>query len=146
MEFIWIMDWSIRPAATTMKAGGQCPPQHSKEVFEYVNQANSLPVTNFAFAANPRNDAAGPRDGSVPRVEPLLRTEKGEALVSIVRYMAPARSKPVREVMISTITNAAFLIHSQVLAYEFINWVTQGVFVGGRRINIRNSCGRFVSS
>ena len=112
------------------------PAAYNKEVFEYVNQANSLPVTNFAFAANPRNDAAGPRDGSVPRVEPLLRTEKGEALVSIVRYMAPARSKPVREVMISTITNAAFLIHSQVLAYEFINWVTQGVFVGGRRIHM----------
>ena len=112
------------------------PAAYNKEVFEYVNQANSLPVTNFAFAGNPRNDAAGPRDGSVPRVEPLLRTEKGEALVSIVRYMAPARSKPVREVMISTITNAAFLIHSQVLAYEFINWVTQGVFVGGRRIHM----------
>jgi hypothetical protein len=112
------------------------PAAYSKEVFEYVNQANSLPVTNFAFAANPRNDADGPRDGSVPRVEPLLRTEKGEALVSIVRYMAPARSKPVREVMISTITNATFLIHSQVLAYEFINWVTQGVFVGGRRIHM----------
>ena len=105
-------------------------------MFEYVNQANPFPVADFAFAANPRNDADGPRDGSVPRVEPLLRTEKGEALVSIVRYMAPARSKPIREVMISTITNTAFLIHSQVLAYEFINWVTQGVFVGARRVHM----------
>ena len=38
--------------------------------------------------------------------------------------------------MISTITNTAFLIHSQVLAYEFINWVTQGVFVGARRVHM----------
>ena len=97
------------PVFPTVRKTQQSP--YSKEVFEYVNQANSLPVTSFAFTANPRNHADGPRDGSVPRVEPLLTTEKGEALVSIVRYMAPAGSKPVREVMISTITNAAFLIH-----------------------------------
>src|SRR5687768_4428553 len=36
--------------------------------------------------------------------------------------------------MISTINNASSLTHSQVLAYEFVNWVTQGVFVGARRV------------
>ena len=112
------------------------PPAYSKEVFEYVNRSNPFPITDFAFAANPRNDAASLRDGSVPRVEPLLRTQNGEALVSIVRYMAPSRTGPVREVLISTITNASSLIHSKVLAYEFINWVTQGVFVGARFIHM----------
>ena len=43
---------------------------------------------------------------------------------------------PVREVMISTITNANFLLHSKVLAYEFINWAMQGVFVGGRYVHM----------
>lgn len=112
------------------------PPAYSKEVFEYVNQANPFPITDFAFAANPRNDAARLRDGSEPSVEPLLRTQNGEALVSIVRYMMPSRTAPVREVMISTITNASSLIHSKVLAYEFINWVTQGVFVGARFVHM----------
>jgi len=107
------------------------PAAYQKEVFEYVNQANPLPVTDFAFAANPRNDTINvPRDGTVPNVVPLLKTAAGEALVSIVNYMDPSQTTPVREVMISTISHASFLIHSNVLAYEFINWATQGVFVG----------------
>lgn len=108
------------------------PAAYSKEVFEYVNRASPFPITDFAFAANPRNDAISLRDGSVPHVDPILRTRNGEALISIVRYMMPSQPTPVREVMISTITNASFLVHSNVLAYEFINWVTQGIFVGSR--------------
>ena len=50
--------------------------------------------------------------------------------------MMPSQTTPVREVMISTITNATFLIHSKVLAYEFVNWVTQGVFVGARFVHM----------
>ena len=69
----------------------------------------------------------------MPRVEPLLVTPDGEALVSIVRYYDPLQpATPVREVLLSTIQNAWFLVHSQALAYEFINFATQGVFVGGR--------------
>ncbi len=112
------------------------PAAYSKQIFEYVNQANPIRITDFAFAAHPRNDAHGLRDGSIPNVEPLLRTRDGEALVSIVRYMMPSRTAPVREVMISTITNASFLVHSKVLAYEFINWATQGVFVGARFVHM----------
>ena len=56
------------------------------EVFEYVNLDNPFPITDFAFAANPRNDTATLRDGSTPKVEPLLTTQNGEALLSIVRY------------------------------------------------------------
>jgi len=40
--------------------------------------------------------------------------------------------------MFSTITNASFLTHSKVLSYEFINWVTQGVFVGARFVYMTN--------
>ncbi len=112
------------------------PAAYSKEVFEYVNRVNPLPVTDFAFAAHPRGEVIRLRDGSVPRVEPLLRTQNGEALVSIVHYMMPPQNKPVREVMISTIINAEFRVHSKILAYEFINWVTQGVFVGARTIHL----------
>ncbi|SFM25666.1 Agd3-related carbohydrate deacetylase [Nitrosomonas communis] len=110
------------------------PATYQKEVFESVNQANLLPITAFAFAATARNDAVGPRDGTIPSVTPVLQTTNGEALVSIVQYLMPNQTVPVREVMISTIANASFLIHSKVLAYEFINWATQGVFVGARRV------------
>lgn len=111
------------------------PAADSKAVFEYVNRTNSLPVTDFAFTAVPRNDGTGPRDGTIPNVVPLLQSPAG-ALVSIIRYTIPAQTTPVREVMLSTITNASFLIHSQVLGYEFVNWVTQGVYVGGRFVHM----------
>ena len=109
---------------------------YSKQAFEYVNPVNPLPITDFAFAANPRNDATLLRDGTKPNVVPLLKTQNGEALVSIVQYVVPPQTTPVREVMISTISNADFLVHSKVLAYEFINWATQGVFVGARFIHM----------
>jgi hypothetical protein len=108
------------------------PIENSKTVFEYVNTANPLPITDFAYAAKPRNDASSLRDGTVPSVTPLLQTPAGEALVSIIKYSIPFQTTPVREVLLSTISNASFFIHSQVLSYEFVNWVTQGVFVGGR--------------
>lgn len=112
------------------------PANYQKEVFEYINQANPLPITDFAFAANPRNDTLGPRDGTVPRVVPLLKTQNGEALVSIIQYIVPPGTTPVREVMFSTITHAPFLLHSRVLAYEFVNWATQGVFIGARFVHM----------
>jgi len=112
------------------------PGRYSKEVFEYVNRNNPLPITSLAFATHPRNDMNHLKDGSIPYVEPLLRTGQGEALLSIVRYMKPSQSAPVREVLISTVTNASFLMHSKVLAYEFVNWATQGVFIGARFIHL----------
>jgi hypothetical protein len=112
------------------------PAAYSKEVFEYVNRDASFPITYYAFAATPRDTANRLPDGSVPSVVPLLKTRNGEVLVSIVRYMTSSQAAPVREVMISTITNADFLIHSKVLAYEFINWATQGIFIGSRFIHM----------
>lgn len=112
------------------------PGRYSKEVFEYVNRNNPLSITSLAFATRPRNDEKHLKDGSIPYVEPLLRTGQDEALLSIVRYMKPGQSAPVREVLISTITNASFLMHSKVLAYEFVNWATQGVFIGARFIHL----------
>ncbi len=104
-------------------------------VYEYLQTNNSLPITDFAFAAVPRNDNLVLRDGTVASVEPLLTTANGETLISIVRYYSQSDpSVPVREVLLSSITNASYLIHSQALGYEFVNFATQGVFVGGRYI------------
>ncbi len=132
------LDYGLAFSSAGIAYDGQwtVPAADSKVIFEYVNQANSLPITDFTFAAIPRNDGTGLRDGTVPNVVPLLKTQNDEALVSVIRYMMPNETAPVREVMFSTITHAPFLLHSQVLAYEFVNWVTQGVFVGGRRVHM----------
>ncbi len=104
-------------------------------IYEYLQTNNPLPVTDFAFASVPRNDNLILRDGTVAKVEPLLTTASGETLIAIVRYFATSEpSVPVREVLLSSITNASYLIHSQALGYEFVNFATRGVFVGGRYI------------
>ncbi len=116
----------------------QIPSTLSKEIFEYVNTANPLTITDFAFAGIPRNNGTVIKDGTVPNVTPLLKAPSttaapnGQALLSIIRYIVPGQTAPAREVMFSSISNASFLLHSQVLAYELINYATQGVHLGGR--------------
>src|SRR5206468_2876235 len=98
------------------------PPAGGNEFFEYVNTQHPLQITDFAFhgqptrvyTAEPRNDATG------PDAQPLLvlAQDHSKTLVSVLHY------PDGREVLLSTISNAWFLIHSQVLAYEFLNFAT----------------------
>lgn len=138
------LDYGLTPTVTNpvapYNATWAVPAVKSKTVFEYVNTANPLPITDFAFTATIRKTDIGLRDGTWPSVvTPLLKTSTGEALVSVIQYTASSQTTPVlREVLLSTISNAWFLTHSQVLSYEFINWVTQGVFVGGRFVHMTN--------
>ncbi len=108
------------------------PPAGGSELFEYVNTANTFSVTDYAIAADPLYPAGGalPLPGSgAPVVQPLLvDQETGKALVSKLTY------EDGREVLLSTITNAWYLEHSQVLNYEFFNFATKGVFLGARRV------------
>jgi hypothetical protein len=74
--------------------------------------------------------------GSPRRRPPRLGVEKllvldddpTKTFVSVLHY------DDGREVLLSTITitNTSYLIHSQVLAYEFLSFATRGLFVGGR--------------
>jgi hypothetical protein len=107
-------------------------PAGGTELYEYVNEANPLPITDFAFAGRPFVIYAGePRETGVgPHVQPLLvwQNDTQKSFVSYLRY------DDGREVLLSTISNAWFLIHSQVLAYEFLNFATKGVFIGSREV------------
>jgi hypothetical protein len=94
------------------------------EVFEYVNLDNPLPIEDFSFSALPRDDGVG------PLVEPLLVDEDDpeQALVSRLSY------EDGREVLLSSVANAGFLLQSNVLAYEFVNFATSGLFIGARHV------------
>jgi hypothetical protein len=111
-------------------------PAGGTEIFEYVNEANPLPITDFAFAGRPFVIYAGePRDTGIgPHVQPLLnwQDDLSKTFVSYLRY------DDGREVLLSTISNAWFLIHSQVLAYEFLNFATKGVFIGSREVYLES--------
>lgn len=114
--------------ATTIEAGSSYSavwnaPAGQSEVFEYVNTANPLPITDYARAAHPMNTGSG------PAVTPLLTdAATGKAFVSEISY------EDGRKVLLSTITNAWYLVHSQILNYEFLNYATQGVFIGARKV------------
>jgi hypothetical protein len=94
------------------------------ELFEYVNTDNTLPIDGFSFAATPRDDGQG------PLVEPLLVDAQNpdEVLISRVSY------EDGREVLLSTVTNSEFTLHSRVLAYELVNFATSGLFIGARHV------------
>src|SRR5262245_12217145 len=118
--------------AGTSFLGKWLPPAGGTGIYEYVNEANPLPITDFAFAGRPFVVYAGePRTTGVgPHVQPLLvwQDDQTKTFVSHIRY------DDGREVLLSTISNAWFLIHSQVLAYEFLNFATKGVFIGSREV------------
>ncbi|RJX75165.1 hypothetical protein DZ860_00300 [Vibrio sinensis] len=98
-------------------------PSDNKEIFEYVNRQNAFAVSDYSRMAHPANNSDG------PSVTPILTdSETGKTLVSTIQY------PDGREVLLSTITNAWYLVHSQVLAYEFLNYATQGVFIGSRKV------------
>jgi hypothetical protein len=107
----------------TAFSGTWVAPAGGKEFFEYINTAKPLPITDWTVGAKPRNDGAG------PAIQPLLKAGDYN-LVSILTY------PDGRKVLLSTITNAWFLVHSQALAYEFINFATRGVFLGGRFVHM----------
>lgn len=111
-------------------AGRWVAPTGGKERVEYVTTGGSLPITDFAWCATPRTVFGGtPVPGDTgPTVQALLVDAANPActLVSVLRY------PDGREVMLSTIASALFLIHSQVLGYEFITFATRGVFIGAR--------------
>jgi hypothetical protein len=101
-------------------AGGAGGP----DIFEYVNLENVLPIEDFSFAATPRDDGEG------PVVEPLLVDDESpeQTLVSRLSY------EDGRQVLLSTVASADFLLQSTVLAYEFVNFATSGLFLGARHV------------
>jgi hypothetical protein len=92
------------------------------EIFEYVNTQNPLETEGFAFEGLPGDGSQG------PTVEPLLVDADNPeyTLVSVLRY------PDGREVLLSTLTQATFFTHTNVLAYEFLNFATSGLFLGAR--------------
>jgi hypothetical protein len=107
-------------------SGQWMAPAGGTEFFEYINTANPLPITDWAIAAIPRTGGSG------PQITPLLvdQANPPQTFVALLTYADG------REVLLSTITNAWYLLHSQALAYEFINFATSGVFLGGRQVHL----------
>jgi len=105
------------------------------ELFEYINTASDLPTEDFTFLGLPRSvgqgsvgEGAAGESVDGPSVEPLLvdADAPDETLIARLRY------PDGRDVLLSSLNNASFYLHSRVLLYEFLNFATGGLFLGAR--------------
>ncbi|MBI5138092.1 MAG: hypothetical protein HZA24_12265 [Nitrospirae bacterium] len=99
-------------------------PAGGTDLFEYVNTATPLTITDWAVSGQPAGGAGR------PVAQPLLvrAATPGQVLVSTLTYANG------REVLLCSIANASYLPYSRLLAYEFLNFATKGVFVGARQV------------
>ncbi|HEX2913331.1 MAG TPA: hypothetical protein VH186_21185 [Chloroflexia bacterium] len=108
-------DTSVTPLQANLTANG-------KTVFSYLNTSSPITIqyawTYLATVAPGEN------------VTPLLTTSNGYTIAAIKTY------SDGRQNLAITAENNSFLIHSQLLSYGIINWVTKGIFLGERHVTM----------
>jgi hypothetical protein len=93
------------------------PTDAGRRVFPYLTLAQPLPIRNaFTYLARV-SDAS---------TTALFTDAQGNALVAIKRY------PDGRENLALTFDSNPDLVHSVVLGYGIVNWVTRGIFIGER--------------
>jgi hypothetical protein len=101
-------------------------PAGTGRTFAYVNTAGTVDIPEFSFWGVPRNDGSG------PQVTPLLVDDADPTHVLVSQLDYPDG----RQVLLSTVGNAWYRLHSNVLAYQFLDFATKGLFVGGRFVSL----------
>lgn len=92
-----------------------------KSVFPYLNTASPITFKGAWVYLATKRDAS---------VTPLLTTANGYVVASTNSY------SDGRENLAVTAANNPFLLHSELLSYGLVNWVTRGVFLGERHVNL----------
>jgi hypothetical protein len=107
------VDTSTTPLLMNLTAQGQA-------AYPYLNTNNALTIQNaYTYLAQPLADGA---------TIPLFSDSNGNALVAVRTY------PDGRQALSMTFDSNPNLIHSIVLSYGVINWLTQGLFLGERHI------------
>ncbi|MFL5655027.1 MAG: hypothetical protein ACJ8CB_12740 [Ktedonobacteraceae bacterium] len=107
------VDTSTTPLLMNLTAQGQA-------AYPYLNANNALTIQNaYTYLAQPLADGA---------TIPLFSDSNGNALVAVRTY------PDGRQALSMTFDSNPNLIHSIVLSYGVINWLTQGLFLGERHI------------
>lgn len=90
-------------------------------VFSYLNTATPVPIANTYVYLSTAAPAAG--DSTTP-------------FLTVNGLIAGAinRKADGREYLALTVDNNPYLQHSLELGYGILNWVTKGVFIGGRKV------------
>ena len=100
------------PIDMTLTAAG-------RKVFGYLNPAAVIPIQHaFTYLARPFDSST----------TPLLVDAAGNALAAITTY------PDGRETLALTFDGNPYLLHSVVVGYGVVNWVTRGLFLGERHV------------
>jgi hypothetical protein len=90
-------------------------------VYSYLNAANPVTFKNaWVYLATPIDTTT----------TPLLQTADGYTIASIHTYADGRQNLTI------TAENNPYLIHSMLLSYGTINWVTKGLFLGQRHVQL----------
>ncbi len=93
---------------------------HGQEVFSYLNPGTTIPIRDaYVYLARPLTDGL---------TIPLLTDTNGNALAALRNYADE------RQTLSLTFDSNTNLLHTQLLCYGIINWVTKGLFLGERHI------------
>jgi hypothetical protein len=92
-----------------------------KGVFSYLNTSSPITFKGAWVYLATKRDAS---------VTPLITTADGYVIASTNTY------PDGRENLAVTAANNPFLLHSQLLSYGLVNWVTKGVFLGERHVSV----------
>jgi hypothetical protein len=101
-------------------------PAGTGRLFSYVNTTNTVDIPEYSVWGTPRADA------TAPAVTPLLvdDADASHVLISRLDYADG------RQVLLSTVGNAWYRLHSNVLAYQFLDFATKGLFIGARQVSL----------
>jgi hypothetical protein len=114
LDLVTHQDTLTTPLQANLTAAG-------RSVFPYLNASNPVTFTGaWVYLATQRDSS----------VTPLITTSNGYVIASTDSYADG------RENLAVTAANNPFLLHSQLLAYGLVNWVTRGVFLGERHVNL----------
>lgn len=112
--------------ANATTTGKWVAPAGTGRLFSYVNTQNTLDIPEYSVWGTPRQDA------SAPTVTPLL-VDQADASHTLISQLDYADG---RQVLLSTIGNAWYRLHSNVLAYQFLDFATKGLFIGARTVSL----------
>ena len=114
LSLVGVRDTGPAPLTATLTDAGRA-------VFPYLNATAPVTFRNaWVYLANVAD----------PAVTTPLLVSGGHAIASITRYADG------RENLAVTAANAPWLLHSQLLSYGLVNWVTKGLFLGERHVNV----------
>ncbi len=90
-----------------------------RQLFAYLNHANGVTIEGVpVYLAQPTDDAT----------VPLLVTSAGQTVAAL------HRAPDGREILVLTVAHGPTQVHTLLLGYGLINWVTRGLFLGERRV------------